>query len=279
MDPIMHILEPHLSQRGLHLRGWTWNVSERLDVHDFQMTLKKTWPSILEKAEHLDDFASLAAPATKLVLDLFSTLVKSKVRDLTLLLWNHLVLNYLGDWSEIDGDIITNTRLSKAWAQSLSQLGNILSDITGRYNDLGKTSLPPQLILRLLLTRLEERSTVPPELEWIFNLIMGQGYLRWGRLSSRSDLHSHKDQDGAIAIFECPDENFVLTPRMRDPTKDATERRQWMRHFRQQPGSWIIECQNKTTAADNNVPIFKTKGMVRGLWRIGDTKPSSYILS
>jgi hypothetical protein len=51
-----------------------------------------------------------------------------------------------------------------------------------------------------------------------------------------------------------------------------------MRHFRQQPGSWIIERQD-STLADNNVPVFKTTGMARGLWRIGDIKPKPYILS
>lgn len=279
MDPIMHILEPHLSQRGLHLRGWTWNASERLDVHDFQMTLKKIWPSILEKAERLDDFASLAAPVAKLVLDLFSILIKVEARDLTLLLWQHLVLNYLGDWSETDGSIQTISRLPKSLAPSVSRLGQILPELVAGYSDLSKTSLSPQLILRLLLTRLEERSTTPPELEWIFNLILTQGCLRWGRPTSHPTSHNPEDLVRAVAIFECGDANLVLTPQMRDPTKDIAERRLWMRHFRQQPGSWIIERRDDATIADNDVPVFKTTGMVRGLWRIGDIKPKPYILS
>jgi hypothetical protein len=263
----------------LHLRGWTWNVSERLDVHDFQMTLKKIWPSILEKAERLDDFASLAAPVAKLVLDLFSILIKVEARDLTLLLWQHLVLNYLGDWSETDGSIQMISRLPKSLAPSVSRLGQILPELVAGYSDLSKTSLSPQLILRLLLTRLEERSTTPPELEWIFNLILTQGCLRWGRPTSHPTSHNPEDLVRAVAIFECGDANLVLTPQMRDPTKDIAERRLWMRHFRQQPGSWIIERRDDATIADNDVPVFKTTGMVRGLWRIGHIKPKPYILS
>jgi hypothetical protein len=51
MDPIMQVLDPSLDEHGLHLRGWTWNVREKLDLHNFQRILKKSWPSILEKAE------------------------------------------------------------------------------------------------------------------------------------------------------------------------------------------------------------------------------------
>jgi hypothetical protein len=279
MDPIMQVHDPRLSNHGFHLHGWTWNVSQELDLPDFQRTLKKSWPSILEKAEHLDDFASLAAPVAKLVLDLFSAMLRAEVRDLTLLLWHHLVLNYLGDWSETDGDLSMNSRLPKALVPSLSQLGRILIELTALYDYPGKNSLSPHLILRLLMIRLKEGSTAPPELEWTFNFIMNHGCIRWGRPSSPPGSASYEGQNRAIAVFECAAKDLILTPQMRDPTKDTTERRLWMRHFRQQPGSWIIESQDTTPVADNNVPIFKTKGMVRGLWRIGDIKSNSYIIS
>lgn len=279
MDPIMQVFDIRLGENRLHLRGWTWNVSEKLDLHHFQKSLKKSWPSILKQAELLDDFASLAAPVAKLVLELFSTMLKAGVKDLTELLWRHLVLNYLGDHSEEDGDLRAKIRLPKTLAPSLSQLGHIVSQLGVGDGNSGKTSLSPHLILRLLLTRLEEGSTAPAEVEWIFNLVMTQGYLRWGRASSQHGSDGDEGRGRAVAVFDCPGKNLVMTPQMRDPTKDATEKRQWMRHFRQQPGSWIIESQEKTTISDSDVPIFQTRGMVRGLWRIGEVKPNPCILS
>ena len=276
MDPIMQVCDARLSQDGFHLRGWTWTVSERLNLSHFQRTLQKSWPSILAEAERLDDFTSLAVPVATLALDLFSTMLKAGVLELTLLLWKQLVVNYLGDWSETDGDPQRNSRLPKALAPSLSQLKHILSELVTGHDDLSQTSPAPQLILRLLLTRLEERRNAPPELEWIFNLIMAQGCLRWGRADSQAGQNY---LDHAIAVFDCTDDSLVLTPQMRDPTKDATEKRQWMRHFRQQPASWILERNVNTAVADGSVPIFRTTGMVKGLWRIGDAKSTSYILS
>ena len=279
MDPIMQVFDPRIGEHGFQVHGWTWNISQKLDLHEFQRTLEKVWPPIVEKAERLDDFASLAAPVAKLVLDLFSAMLKAEVRDLTLLLWQHMILNYLGDWSESDGDVQTKSRLPKALTPSLSQLGAILSELVAGYPSQRKTSLSPQRVLRLLLTRLEERSSATPEIEWIFNLIMTQGSLWWGRLSSQSGSDCHESRERTIAIFDSTDERLILTPQMRDPTKDAIEKRQWMRHFRQQPGSWIVESQDNPLTADSSTPVFKTKGMVRGLWRIGDTKPHSYVLS
>ena len=276
MDPIMQVCDARLSQYGFHLRGWTWAVSEKLDLPQFRRTLQTTWPSILEKAARLGDFASLAVPVAKLVLDLFATVLRTEARDLTQLLWKHLVLNYLGDWSETDGFVQINSRLPKALASSLSQLEHILSELAAGYNDSSRTSLAPRLILRLLLTRLKEKRTAPPELWWVFNMIMTQGYLRWGRAASQPGLG---DGSQAIAVFDCKEESLVLTPQMRDPTKDATEQRQWMRHFRQQPGSWILESKANAAVADSSVPVSKTRGMVRGLWSVGDRKPTPYILS
>jgi hypothetical protein len=245
------------------------------------VTLKKIWPSITEKAEDLDDFTSLAAPAAKLVIDLFSILLKEEAQDLTLLLWHHLVLDYLGDWSESDCRIQMTSRLPKSLAPSVPRLEQMLPKLVAGYGDVGKTSPSPQLILRLLLARLKEGTTAPPELEWIFNLIMTQGCLRWGRASSQqlTSPHPCEDLDRAVAVFDCKDRDLVLTPQMRDPSKDAAERRLWMRYFRQQPGSWIIGRPVNTTAADSNAPVLKTTGMVRGLWKIGDIKPKPYILS
>ena len=279
MDPIMQILEPDFSRQGLHLRGWIWNINQTIILRDFQRQLKRSWPSILEKAEHLDDFTLLAVRVAKLVISLFSTLLKAGAQDLSMLLWHHLVLKYLGDWSGHDRDLHMHSRLPKALMPSLSQLGNILSKLTAGYLGQRKDSLSPQLILRLLLARLEERSTAPPELEWIFNLIMTQGNLRWGRKFSSSSSDCKEDQGQAIAIFDCSENSLILTPQMRDPTKDATQKRQWMRHFRQQPGSWIIDGQYSASIPESDIPNFKTKGMARGLWRIGDVKPQSYVLS
>lgn len=279
MDPIMQILEPDFSRQGLHLRGWIWNINQTIILRDFQRQLKRSWPSILEKAEHLDDFTLLAGRVAKLVISLFSTLLKAGAQDLSMLLWHHLVLKYLGDWSEHDRDLHTHSRLPKALMPSLSQLGNILSKLTAGYLGQRKDFLSPQLILRLLLARLEERSTAPPEVEWIFNLIMTQGNLRWGRKFSSSSSDCKEDQGQAIAIFDCSENSLILTPQMRDPTKDATQKRQWMRHFRQQPGSWIIDGQYSASIPESDIPNFKTKGMARGLWRIGDVKPQSYVLS
>jgi hypothetical protein len=279
MDPIMQILEPDFSRQGLHLRGWIWNIDQTIILRDFQQQLKRSWPSILEKAEHLDDFTPLAVRVAKLVISLFSTLLKAGTQDLSMLLWHHLVLKYLGDLGGHDRDLHIHSRLPKALMPSLSQLGNILSKLAAGYSGQHKDSLSPQLILRLLLTRLEERSTAPPELEWIFNLIMNQGSLQWGRQFSSSGSDCKEDQSQAIAIFDCSESSLILTPQMRDPTKDATQKRQWMRHFRQQPGSWIIDGQYSASIPESDIPNFKTKGMVRGLWRIGDTKPQSYVLS
>jgi hypothetical protein len=280
MDPTMQIVEPDFSQQGLHLRGWIWNIDQTVILRDFQRQLKRSWPSILEKAEHLDDFTLLAGRVAKLVISLFSTLLKADAQDLSVLLWHHLVPKYyLGDWSEHDRDLRMHSRLPKALVPSLPQLETILSKLTAGYSSQRKDFLSPQLILHLLLTRLEERSTAPPELEWIFNLIMAQGSLRWGRKFGSSGLDCKKDQSQAIAIFDCSESSLVLTPQMRDPTKDAAQKRQWMRHFRQQPGSWIIEGQHSTSILESDIPNFKTKGMVRGLWRIGDVKPQSYVLS
>ena len=276
MNPIMQVCDGHISQDGFHSRGWTWTISERLDLSHFQKILQKSWPSILAEAERLDDFASQAIPIATLVIDPFSTMLKAEVLELTLLLWKHLVLNYLGEWSETDGDPQRNSGLPKTLAPSLSQLRHILSELATGHDALSQTSPMPRLILRLLLTRLEERRTAPPELEWVFNLVMAQGCLRWGR----ADIQAGQEQLGrAIAVFDCSKESLILTPQMRDPTKDATEERQWMRRFRQQPGSWILERNVNTVVADGSVPIFKTKGMVRGLWRIGDAKSTSCILS
>jgi hypothetical protein len=197
---------------------------------------------------------------------------------LSVLLWHHLVLKDLGDWSEHDRDLRMHSRLPKALVPSLSQLEAILSKLTVGYSGQRKDFLSPQLILHLLLARLEERSTAPPELEWIFNLIMAQGSLRWGRKFSSSSSEC-EDQSQAIAIFDCSESSLILTPQMRDPTKDATQKRQWMRHFRQQPGSWIIDGQYSASIPESDIPNFKTKAMVRGLWRIGDVKPQSYVLS
>lgn len=279
MDPIMQILEPGFSRQGLHLRGWIWNINQTIILRDFRRQLKRSWPSILEKAEHLDDFTPLAVRVAKLVINLFSTLLKADAQDLSMLLWHHLVLKYLGDWSEHDRDLHMHSRLPKALVPSLSQLETILSKLTAGYSGQRKGVLSPQLILHLLLARLEERSTTPPELEWIFNLIMAQGSLRWGRKFSSSGLGCKEDQSQAIAIFDCGESSLILTPQMRDPTKDAAQKKQWMRHFRQQPGSWIIEGQHSASIPESDIPNFKTKGMVRGLWRIGDVKPQSYVLS
>jgi hypothetical protein len=164
-------------------------------------------------------------------------------------------------------------------APSLSQLGHIVSQLGVGDSNSSKTSLSPHLILRLLLARLEEGSTAPAEVEWIFNLVMIQGYLRWGRASSQPGSDGDEGRGRAVAVFDCPGKNLVMTPQMRDPTKDATEKRQWMHHFRQQPGSWIIESREKTTISDGDVPIFQTRGMVRGLWRIGEVKPNPCTLS
>jgi hypothetical protein len=279
MDPIMQILEPEFSQQGLHLRGWIWNINQTIILRDFQRQLKRSWPSILEKAEDLDDFTLLAGRVAKLVINLFSTLLKADAQDLSMLLWHHLVLKYLGDWNEHDRDLHMHSRLPKALVPSLSQLETILSKLTAGYSGQRKDFLSPQLILHLLLTRLEEGSTAPPEIEWIFNLIMAQGSLQWGRKFSSSGLDFKEDQSQAIAIFDCSESSLVLTPQMRDPTKDAAQKKQWMRHFRQQPGSWIIEGQHSASIPESDIPNFKTKGMVRGLWRIGDVKPRPYVLS
>jgi hypothetical protein len=276
MDPTMQILEPGFSRQGFHLRGWIWNINHTIILRDFQRQLKRSWPSILERAEHLDDFTLLAVRVAKLVISLFSTLLKADAQDLSVLLWRHLVLGYLGDWNEHDRGLHMHSRLPKALMPSLSQLGSILSKLTAGNT---KDSLSPQLILRLLLRRLEERSTAPPELEWIFNLVMAQGSLRWGRKLGSSGSDGKGGQSHAIAIFDCRESSLILTPQMRDPTKDATQKRQWMRHFRQQPGSWIIDSQHSASIPEADIPNFKTKGMVRGLWRIGDVKPQSYIIS
>jgi hypothetical protein len=279
-DPIMQILEPGFSRQGLHLRGWIWNINQTIILRDFQRQLKRSWPSILEKAEHLDDFTPLAVRVAKLVISLFSTLLKADAQDLSVLLWHHLVLKYLGDWSEHDRGLHMHSRqVPKALVPSLSQVKAILSKLTAGYSDQRKDFLSPQLLIHLLLTRLEERSTASPEVEWIFNLIMAQGSLQWGRKFSSSGLDCKEDQSQAIAIFDCGESSLILTPQMRDPTKDAAQKRQWMRHFRQQPGSWIIEGQHSASISESDIPNFKTKGMVRGLWRIGDVKPQSYVLS
>ena len=134
-DPIMQILEPGFSRRGLHLRGWIWNINQTIILRDFQRQLKRSWPSILEKAEHLDDFTPLAVRVAKLVISLFSTLLKADAQDLSVLLWYHLVLKYLRDWSEHDRDLHMHSRqVPKALVPSLSQLETILSKVTAGYS-------------------------------------------------------------------------------------------------------------------------------------------------
>lgn len=270
-EPPVRLYESRLGQNGLVIQAWVWHIEDYVNLMCMTDEFNESWTSHQEKSEKLEAWEHRVL----FVWRLFQTLLSEGREDVAELLWRQAVVRHGNSWFDHrnvvsssycgSGHKVGNTQ--KNWLEP--HLKSLFDPETLEY--VGQ-SCPwkIEIVDFCALLRMGLRDVA--EWGWLIPQIMRNGYLALGHIENSID-----GTPLGCCIFEGISEGNVMTPRLAYPVPE--ELPMWLLGFRARPVSWHVERRPPTRPRHAQLIEWRGKGMVRGLWRVGQATAGLHALS
>jgi hypothetical protein len=271
----MRLVGSSLDHRGLAMQGWMWGIDQRVDLADLHNRFQESWEAAIAESQTTfptkwDDIGEFM----RLFIQTLGDKGLADVQNLVLLkvvkstVWHRSLGNKREDEN---GSISEDLKFVKAMEIGDDMLGH---SSTSSYitvepepvdtEDLGSDDKFYGQILDDFYQPSFPMSRYP--WLWLIPSIMKDAALYFGRpIDATNSLNT------GCGIFEYGGAGYFLTPRVRGQRQDELPL-----DFKDRPNSWLVQPTNELA---DGVHIVQGKGMVRGLWKIGQAEPRSFIIS